>query len=112
MQTCQLSLHVGGVVMEFIQALIHKQHSIAWFWVLLLVCVILVVITILGLYSQHQIYRLSLTMSYPYQKQPELVELVIKDFKQLHKAKFLAINSDVVRFLSGFPEELERKCPL
>ncbi|CAI9279264.1 unnamed protein product [Lactuca saligna] len=47
------------------------------------------------------------------QKQPELVELMIKAFKQLHKAKFLAINSDVVRLLSGFPEVVERRrrCP-
>lgn len=26
--------------MEFFQALIQKQHSIAWFWILLLVCVL------------------------------------------------------------------------
>ncbi|KAL7603478.1 hypothetical protein Lser_V15G15918 [Lactuca serriola] len=46
------------------------------------------------------------------QKQPELVELMIKAFEQLHKAKFLAINSDVVRFLSVFPEVVERRrCP-
>ena len=40
-------------------------------------------------------------------KQPEVVELVIKAFKQLHKAKFLAINSDVVRFLSGLKVNVE-----
>ncbi|KAI3764537.1 hypothetical protein L2E82_14548 [Cichorium intybus] len=55
--------------------------------------------------SFHIIYNRAL------QKQPELVELMIKTFKQLRKAKFLTVNSDVVRLLSGFPELLERRCP-
>ncbi|XP_024987957.1 putative F-box/FBD/LRR-repeat protein At4g13965 [Cynara cardunculus var. scolymus] len=54
----------------------------------------------------HTFYHKSL------QKQPELVELMINTFHQLFKAKFLSLNSDALKFLSEFPELLEREpCP-
>lgn len=44
--------------------------------------------------------------------QPKIVEFMIDTFHQLYNAKFLTLNTDALRFLSRFPELLERRgCP-